>query len=77
MITCTPSGIATVSEGLLDGSVVVSSFTSSVDSSLAAGAESPLIMEVISSHSSPMTASNTSTGEVSPSCIPMCNRVPS
>ena len=38
---------------------------------------SPLKSPEISSPSSPIIANNLSTGEVSPSCTPICNKTPS
>ena len=65
VITCTPAGMLTASD-FAAGVVVGVSVTVSVVSSFV-GAAAPLISAEMSSPSSPIIASSTSTGDVSPS----------
>ena len=75
LITSTPSG--TVMELFEESELAVLSSLVSSRTSAVVSALLPFIISEMSSPSSPMIASKTSTGELPPSGIPICNKVPS
>ena len=72
---CTPAGTAATSFDSLAGAGAASTGFTSSDGAAAGAAEPPRSAD-ISSPSSPIIASNASTGAPSPSGIPICNSVP-